>query len=679
MAQDEILVSYKAVPSGFDKVSAAVTDVTAETKQLQNQIKATFSDKSIEEATKALYEQGDVMGALINKYGTATSALKAMEKELQTMAALGQRGTKEFNDLANATAHLKDNIGDTRNEIKKMASDTKVFDTMVQGARGIAAAFSVATGVAAVFGKENEDLQKALLKVQGAMAALQGVQELANIATEKGGIATKAYGVALQIVDKISKVTGLSMAASWALATGGVTILIGAVTALYYWYQKTGDEADAQAEKERTRQELIAKYISDEQKKNLEIVKSRYADFDRNQDIRRKEAFLANKDANLTELELLKEKIDDSEKSLETFNFTKTTLNDKDAAEYKKYLEDRILETKVAYKKIFDATRTPQVSPTDNIQSITTVEPLVTHEVVDMNKRNAEQMNKDLKQYAYDESIKAQEQYKASSEKLYSDMVANIGELQQAMFGLFSSLYESQLVESEQNKEAELKLAGDNAEKRKKIEQKYAIEQGKIKRKQAELERASAIFGIVLNLSNAIQQITTQAAILSSNPATAALAGMAYAQLGIVAATSAIQIATIASQPLPQIPKFEKGGAVVLGGGRSDDGMLYGRSHRDGGMLINAQGGEYIWDVPTVSKHGDIIKAAHENRLEDLIFHKYVAPALSSAKKSSESDNYDDAYLRNTIVKTSERSAKAIVSGVSDSMANLVYNSNRYR
>ena len=238
---DEIVVKYKVDASEFGKVGVAVNAVTAETKELQTQIKATFADKSIEQATKELYEQGDVMGALITKYGSATTALKAMEKELATMAALGQRGTASFNELAEATAQLKDNVADTRGEIKKMASDTKVFDTMVQGARGVAAAFSVATGVAAAFGSENKDVEKALLKVQGAMAALQGVQELANIATEKGGIATKAYGVALQVVDKISKVTGLSMAASWALATAGVTVLIAAIGTLIYWLQKEDD------------------------------------------------------------------------------------------------------------------------------------------------------------------------------------------------------------------------------------------------------------------------------------------------------------------------------------------------------------------------------------------------------------------------------------------------------
>ena len=107
---DEIIVTYKAVPEGFDKVGAAVENVTQQTAELKNQIKSTYAGKELDQAVKKLYEQGDVMGALIEKYGTATGALKAMEKELSTMAALGQRNTKEFKDLAEATAELKDEL-----------------------------------------------------------------------------------------------------------------------------------------------------------------------------------------------------------------------------------------------------------------------------------------------------------------------------------------------------------------------------------------------------------------------------------------------------------------------------------------------------------------------------------------------------------------------------------------
>lgn len=686
---DDILIKYGADFSGITKAGAAVQDVTDKVETSHKAIKATFSDKSIEEATRKLYEQGDVMGALIERYGDAGKALKAMQKELDTMAALGQRGTKQFTELANATAELKDTIGDTRGEIKKMASDTRVFDTMLQGARGVAAAFSIAEGAAAALGDENKDLQKTLLKVQGAMAVLQGAQELANLATEKGGIATKAYGVALRVVDAISKATGLSMAASWALATGGITILIAAATTLYFWLQKNADASEELAQQEEERQKLYEKTVTEGQKKSYAKVMEVQKEFDRNQDRRLKQSILNNEDTDRVELGLLRDKIAQSEKVLRDFNLVKVFLNEQDASTYKKYLEDRILDAEVAAKKLSDKLyRDRNLKPVENITPITTVEPLVTKDVVDMNKRNAEQMNKDLRLYAYEKSIKDQEEYNAKRLQLENELTTQIYSLaqqaNQALFEFINIGYENQLATSNDTKQKELAAAGDNAEKKKKIEQKFAIEQAKIKRQQAIAEKASALFGIGIQLAQTIQKITAEAAVLSSNPVTAALAGNAYAQLGVAIASAALQAGVVAAKPLPEIPKFEKGGAVVLAGGRMDDGHLFGRSHRQGGILIEAQGGEYMWDVPTVKQHGDLIQAAHENRIEDLILHKYIAPAMAQAQSAGrgKDESYDDFMLRATIKQGHEKdrkNAEYIADKVSSAVTSSAYNQNRYK
>lgn len=228
--------------------------------------------KDIQTAVGQLYDQGKVTEALITKYGNATSALKAMQKELATMATLGQRGTKEFKELARATAELQDTIQDTRGEIKKMASDTKIFDTLVQGARGMAAAFSVATGLSAALGDENKDLQQTLLKVQGAMAALQGVQELANLATEKGGIVTQTYGLVLKGVTAVQNTFAISAAAAWAVATAGISLLVTAIVGALAYFdaftekQEKATEATSELNKELNNQRDNLRKLSDENK-----------------------------------------------------------------------------------------------------------------------------------------------------------------------------------------------------------------------------------------------------------------------------------------------------------------------------------------------------------------------------------------------------------------------------
>jgi len=675
MAQDEVGVVYKAVPEGFDKVGVAVNSVTNETKELQTQIKATFADKSIENATKKLYEQGDVMGALINEYGNATSALKAMEKELITMAALGQNGTKEFKELAKATAELKDTVGDTRGEIKKMASDTKVFDTMVQGARGVAAAFSVATGVAAAFGSENKNVEKALLKVQGAMAALQGVQELANIATEKGGVATKAYGVALTVVDRISKVTGLSMAASWAMATAGITLVIAGVVSLIYWLGMSDDKAKENAEKQKERdEEEIERLKRKKEAQNIqnEILNAALDKFDKEQEQRRKQAFLNNENLKELELKLLKEKLASSINDLGEFHKQEEFMDYVAAQKYKQKLKDRVLDTRVALKKISDAEKESARIKQEAVDVKAYSLPDAPPKDYAKNFLDALQADIDIQKVP---EVDAKFNVSPLSADLaaqkfitdFADSLNTIAPTVNALGGLAQAIFASETQALDEEKEKQLSIVGNNAERRAQIEKDYAIKRAKIEREQAIAGRSIATFNAVVSMATSIAK-SSEAGFPAAIPF-----------IALAAATGALQIAAINAAPLPAIPKFEKGGAVALAGGRIDNGYLIGRSHREGGILIEAQGKEYIWDEQTTAKHGDIIQAAHENRIEDLMMHKYVVPMIRSQQQNNNSESYDDMLLRATIKSSNKQMSKEIVKGISKNMSDAIYLTSRYK
>jgi len=678
MAQDEIIVSYRAVPEGFDKVGAAVNVVTSETKELQTQIKATFADKSIEAATKKLYEQGDVMGALINKYGNATSALKAMEKELATMAALGQRGTASFKELASATAELKDTIGDTRGEIKKMASDTRVFDTMVQGARGIAAAFSVATGLAASFGSENKDLQKTLLKVQGAMAALQGVQELANIATEKGGIATKAYGVALVVVDRISKLTGLSMAASWALATGGITLAIGALTALYFWFQKNQEASEELAIQEKARKEkqdeidaivsantTKANQLEYEQEKLLAKTKQESAEAE----IRYNSKIATSLEAKVRGLKSMIGSFKESEKGTKEYNDANGLLLDTQLAYTATLQKIKDAEVGLSTERKKEAARIKQESVDVKAYSLPDAPPK------DYTKNFLEAIQADIDiQKVPEVDVKfnvSPLSADLAAQKFiteFADSLNTIAPTVNALGGLAQAIFASETQALDEEKEKQLSIVGNNAERRAQIEKDFAIKRARIAREAAIADRSIASFNAVVNMATAISKT------IADNGMPAAIPFIALA-----AATGALQIAAINAAPLPAIPKFEKGGAVALAGGRIDNGYLIGRSHRDGGILIEAQGKEYIWDEQTTAKHGDIIQAAHENRIEDLVMHKYVVPMMRAQQKNNSPESYDDMLLRATIKSSNKQMSKEIVKGISKNMSDAIYLTSRYK
>ena len=85
------------------------------------------------------------------------------------------------------------------------------------------AEFAVAQGAMALFGKENKELEKSILKVQAAMTLLQGVQELANLATGEGIVKTYALAASERVAAVASKALGVEISAATAMATGGLS------------------------------------------------------------------------------------------------------------------------------------------------------------------------------------------------------------------------------------------------------------------------------------------------------------------------------------------------------------------------------------------------------------------------------------------------------------------------
>lgn len=163
--------------------------------------------------------------------------LRELEKEMNRMAEAGQEGTAQFQQMSQRAGQLKDQIGDTKARINALASDTYKLDAMTQAVTGIAGGFAVAQGAMAVFGSENEDLQKAILKTQGAMAILQGVTEITNILQKESAFSTfflssaqKANAVATEGASVATK--GFSKALI-ATGIGAIIVLIG--TLIAYW------------------------------------------------------------------------------------------------------------------------------------------------------------------------------------------------------------------------------------------------------------------------------------------------------------------------------------------------------------------------------------------------------------------------------------------------------------
>ncbi len=255
----------------IDKKSAEIFKATNAEYQKRNQevnkLSAAYTNLSEEVASGALKEhknelnkQTEAIVKQVEQTENLTKKLRAMIRELAAMKAAGKDNTDEFRRMSREAGELQDTIGDAREQVRALASDTKKLDAVAQAFRGIAAGMSIAAGASALFGEENEDLQKSLLKVQAAMAVLNGVQELATLATGQNYLKTLLLDGAQKAVAVSARVMGVSVQAATAAMTLGISLVVAGIVYLVDYLTTADEKVD----------ELTDKSI-ETQKKNLSV------------------------------------------------------------------------------------------------------------------------------------------------------------------------------------------------------------------------------------------------------------------------------------------------------------------------------------------------------------------------------------------------------------------------
>lgn len=131
---------------------------------------------------------------------------KDAQKELDGLTV----GSEKYVASLQKLGKIKDDIGDLNDEIKAFNPEGKVkaFSTVIGG---VASGFQAATGAAALFGGQNEELQKTLIKVQAAMAFAEGIKGLVSL-----GDAFKVLGNVIK-ANPIFLIVGLVLAIGTAL------------------------------------------------------------------------------------------------------------------------------------------------------------------------------------------------------------------------------------------------------------------------------------------------------------------------------------------------------------------------------------------------------------------------------------------------------------------------------
>lgn len=193
------------------------------------------------------------------------NSVKSLKAELRSLKnELGQLdpNSEAFLTAAKRAGQLQDQIEDVNNTVKAFNPEAK-FQAFAGVLTGVANGFSAIQGAQALFGSENEDIQKAILKTQGAIALATGLNGLMGMgdAFKNLALVIKTNVVAAFATLKTTLITS---------GIGALVIALGvAINEIIKYNESVDAEADAQKklneELDRTN-EAMSKQASESEK-----------------------------------------------------------------------------------------------------------------------------------------------------------------------------------------------------------------------------------------------------------------------------------------------------------------------------------------------------------------------------------------------------------------------------
>lgn len=171
-------------PIGFRSQSGQeqLNTVTAQLQDAQKQA----------QALNSIVSQPKFLNIAAN-VGDTNKELRFFQQRLNELEDQGLKSSDVYKQVQKRLAELTDQIGDTREEIKAMSSDTRGFDLFAGSVAFAADTFQTFAGAAQLAGASEEDAAKATATLVAVQSVANGVKGIATELTTKGTAANKVY------------------------------------------------------------------------------------------------------------------------------------------------------------------------------------------------------------------------------------------------------------------------------------------------------------------------------------------------------------------------------------------------------------------------------------------------------------------------------------------------------
>lgn len=205
----------------LDANQKQLKEVSNASKDFAKSIEA--SAKLIKETSKDVIGLNSTFEQVHGDLQPLTTRLGELEDRMYELAFAGKQNTKEFKELQKEAIKMRKTMLEVDAQVDTFADKGARLEAFVQAASGIAAGFAIAQGAAALFGEENEEVEKALLKVNAAMAILQGLQEISIALNKQSALSVLILGRA-KTADAVASEAQAAATVTSTVATRGATI-----------------------------------------------------------------------------------------------------------------------------------------------------------------------------------------------------------------------------------------------------------------------------------------------------------------------------------------------------------------------------------------------------------------------------------------------------------------------
>lgn len=635
MADDNKIIAEILV-EGVDKFKADLKGAQGSVEQLNAEVAQT-GDVSKQAMTEAAQSTASYRTQLKNM----TSDLVGLNLQLAEMKDAGKAGTKEFTELEKRidslrkkAGELKDAMQDAGEQIRATGSDTAGLDKAIRVVGSASAAFQVFEGAATLAGKGSEDLQKALVRLNGVMAITQGLQQIQNELVRDDsvfkGIAAGATRIYTAAQNTLAKATGLVRVALAGLGIGAVIGLIYAAIEAYKSFTGQTEELADATDKLAKAQEAKNKGLEDEIKFRVNIGKiTQQQAAEELLASAQKDQIASAKNlvALLKERQKLIDRISDSEGQLGLLSQLKALEPQIDKA--RKLFQQNTQEVANAQSELskFNKTVKETTKVTTELDNSLGGEGTIIDRIFNTTKQSGLSRTQQEVDRLIGSIKKLEEVQKAADGGAFATGVARTREqVLQQQFEKAEGYYgqiqgaitqTSQLISNATQIRAENEIAALDRKRQRGLisEKQYEKEVAKIKNDAAQKQRRAEVINAFAMIPMAVLSAftNTQGGIVAKGIAAGIAGAFALAQASLVAAAP--------------IPKFRDGGSVA-----KRLGLIKGKSHEAGGVPIEVEGDEFVMSKKAVKHYGvDFMDKVNNMKLSPVVT---MSPKLEQMKQT---------------------------------------------